>query len=111
MATVKIPLQVIEYYITQHNAIMVTNFSWSNSGYNSTPEIEWELDDIVDLEYENDNYVEIEEYNKIKDECSELQLSVESLERQVDELETTLSTITAQLQHEQARNKSFWKFW
>lgn len=106
MATVKVPLEVVEDHIAQHGAIKVTNFSWSNEGYNSTPEIEWELDGIEDLEYEDDDYVEIEDYNRLESERNELQREVEELTMKVDDLEMTLSAITAQLQHEQ--EKKFW---
>lgn len=108
MATIRVDTSIIE----DHLAINITSFSWSNRGYNSDPDIEWEIDSSVgDLEYEDEDYVDANEHQKLKEDHDLLNQQYDEL---VDEHQNALKQILLleqQVVELTIKLKPFWKVW
>lgn len=117
MATIKVDISQIEDHLAQENSVKITSFSWSQNGYRSDPDIEWELDhDVSDLEYEDDDYVDAEEHRDLQRQYDELTEEHDHLQTKVDTLICERDDLAYQVSAAQAtiallKAKPFWKFW
>ena len=97
MATIKVDSRQIEDHLAQQDSIVVTSFNWSQNGFRSEPEIDWELSsDICDLEYEDEDFVDIEEHNKVLHQLNEAEEEILVLQKNLKALnERYDATVTA----------------
>lgn len=114
MATIKVDPQQIEDHLAQQDSINITSFTWGQSGYKQDPEFEWELSsDLPDLEYDDDDYVDVDEFNKLREDYEQLDRAYDILtiqynqaQQQILSLEQQVDALTAII-----KAKPFWKIW
>ncbi|PPD55507.1 MAG: hypothetical protein CTY12_00595 [Methylotenera sp.] len=115
MATIKVDMSQIEDHFPQRDSIIITSFSWSKGGYNSDPDIEWEFDSSIgDLEYDDEDYVDVDEFNKLREDYEMLDREYDRVKEQCDKFETEvdrLERVVAELTIQLNTKKSFWKVW
>lgn len=114
MATIKVDMSQIEDHLAQRDSIIITSFNWSQRGFNSDPEIEWEFDsEIPDLEYEDEDLVEVDEFNKLREDYDQLDRSYDELKAEYDSLDVQYNLLKIQHDLLQAKlnTKPLWKFW
>ncbi len=97
MAKIKVGVEQIEDHIACYSSIDVTSFTWDR---HNRPEIEWELSSkLGPLVYDDDQYIDVIDYNILLTIHKELQQEYDQLLEQNKQLQTQLKT------------KPFWKFW
>jgi ribosomal protein L29 len=83
MATIRVDSNTIQDHFDESCAVKVTGFSWSE--YNGIRDVEYDLDVSEDLVYDDDDYIEFEEYNELKDKLQEM---TDEFQESQDELAT-----------------------
>ena len=114
MATIKVDMGLIEDHLAQRNSINVTSFSWNER---NDPDFEWEIDtDISDLEYEDEDYVELDEHRELKRLYDEMERRYDEMERDYEDLNTKYDILMGQFTDQtkelkQLKEKHNWFSW
>lgn len=95
MATIRIDSEMIEEYFADECHVEVTSFSWGK--YNNKPDCEYEIVTEGDLEYEDDDYVDKEEYDQLKTEYEESQDELVTVQAELALLKFDLETANNKL--------------
>jgi FtsZ-binding cell division protein ZapB len=83
MATIRIDSSTLQDHFEDSCSINVTAFGWST--YSGVTDVEYDVEVGDELAYDDDDYIEIEEYNELKDSLQEM---VDEFEKSQDELAT-----------------------
>jgi hypothetical protein len=69
MATIRIDSSTLQDHFEDSCSINVTAFGWST--YSGVTDVEYDVEVGDELAYDDDDYIEIEEYNELKDSLQE----------------------------------------
>jgi hypothetical protein len=89
MATIRVDSNTLQEHFDDSCEVKVTGFSWSKYG-GGVSDVETELEVGEDLHYEDDDYIEIEEYNELKDNLREM---TDEYQESQDELVTVQAEV------------------
>lgn len=88
MATIRIDSDTIQEHCEDTMEVKVTGFCFSK--YSGISDIEYDLEVGEDLTYDDDDYIEIEEYNELKDKLQEM---TDEFQESQDELATVQAEV------------------
>ncbi len=116
MATITVPAELIEDYLLEHDpAIEIMSFCWAKGV--PTPEIEIDYVLDHDLKYEDNDYVNMEDFEKLQRQNVQYLNKINELELQLTELQQRheIVVINNRILNEELNNQKqcqpVWKKW
>jgi dGTP triphosphohydrolase len=95
MATIRIDATVLQEHFEESGKFEITSFGWST--YSGITDVEYDLEVDDELVYEDDDFIEIEEYRELKGDINNLKDHIAELTEDFQKSQDELATVQAEL--------------